>query len=239
MSIPPVNLKKFIELLKTDGRTELSMHAVASGKSGSLTLTAEFDRIILILEKEIIPLLSKGGDVKSLVGPVQRLVKSANVLSAMALNVLGFVPGPIGIVCSLIQAIVCFCMGNVIGGLFELLGCIPGGKVAGKVSSKLFQKFEKILIEMMRSNPALKFFLDAGSNKAKAVLDFCEKRGIKMGSNPEAIRSSSINKPSGLEQSLRNPFNNSEIAGRQEIRKYILNNKTYPTIYKTSIWPNI
>ncbi len=178
MKIPPIDLSKLLLLLKSEGRIEL-MNA-ASRKLGALTLLREWDNILTVLEKEVIPLLSKGCEAKSLLAPAQKIAKSAQALAALAANVLSFVPGPIGIVCSLALAITCFSTGNIAGGFFELLGCIPGGKVAGKGASKLFPKIEKMLIEIAQSNRAVRTVIEASSRQQKVVAEFFAKHPLRI-----------------------------------------------------------
>lgn len=180
--MPPIDLSKFILLLKSEGRTEMQMASkskLVSTMPKNLVLFKEWDNIILVLEKEVIPLLNKGCEAKSLIAPAQKLAKSVGALSLIASELLSFVPGPVGIVCSLVNAIVCFSTGNIVGGLFELLGCIPGGKVAGKGASKLFPKIEKIMIEIVQSNHALKIIVETSSKPQKVVVDFFEKYAPK------------------------------------------------------------
>lgn len=184
MKIPPIDLSKFLRLLKSEGRSELL--AAAGTKLGSMTLLREWDNILVVMEKEIIPLLNKGCDAKSLIAPAQKIAKSTSALAAMAAEVLSFVPGPIGIICSLALAIGCFSTGNIVGGLFELLGCIPGGKVAGKGASKLFPKIEKILIEIVQSNHQLCVIVETASKQQKVVVEFFEKYAPKAKPKPKA-----------------------------------------------------
>ncbi|MCM1439385.1 MAG: hypothetical protein NC131_09345 [Roseburia sp.] len=173
MKIPPIDLSSFIHLLKSEGKAELV--AATKCKLGSLSLLHEWDNILSVMEKEVVPLLSKGCDAKSLIAPAQKIVKSTTALAALAAEVLSFVPGPIGIICSVALAIGCFSTGNIIGGLFELLGCIPGGKVAGKGASKLFPKIEKIMIEIVQSNQALRVLVETGSKQQELVVEFFKK----------------------------------------------------------------
>lgn len=205
MKIPPIDLSKFLQLLKSEGRAEMGIAAAPKFgeltrgvKPNNLALFREWDNIILILEKEVIPLLNKGCEAKSLVAPAQKLAKSAGALSLIASEVLSFVPGPVGIVCSLINAIVCFSTGNIVGGLFELLGCIPGGKVAGKGASKLFPKIEKIMIELVQSNHALKVIVETGSKQQKIVIEFFEKYAPKAKPKPKT--------EVGFEYGIKTPY---------------------------------
>lgn len=177
MKIPPIDLSKFIQLLKSEGSAEL--RAATGARLGGITLFREWNNILVVMEKEVIPLLNKGCDVKNLVAPAQKITKSVGALTALATQILSFVPGPIGIVCSLALAIGCFSTGNIVGGLFELLGCIPGGKVAGKATSKLFPKIEKIMIEIVQSNRTLKVIVETSSKQHEVVTKFFQKYAPK------------------------------------------------------------
>lgn len=183
MTLPPIDLSGFIKLLKSEGRVELS--SATGTKLGSLKIIREWDNILLIMEKEVVPLLNKGCESKSLIAPAQKIAKSATALASFAAEILSFVPGPIGIICSLALAIGCFSTGNIIGGLFELLGCIPGGKVAGKSASKLFPKIEKIIIEIVQSNQALKVIVETSSKQQEAVVEFFKKHAPKATPKPK------------------------------------------------------
>lgn len=251
MRIPPIDLSKLLHLLKSEGRAEMSIacapkfgELTRGAKLNNLTIFKEWDNIICILEKEVIPLLSKGCEVKSLAAPAQKLAKSAGALSLMASEVLSFVPGPVGIICSLINAIVCFSTGNIVGGLFELLGCIPGGKVAGKGASKLFPKIEKIMIEIVQSNQALKVIVETSSKKQKIVVEFFEKYSPKTKPKPKpevgyGYGTRIPSQPSALEQSLKNKFPNPQIEGQREIGKYTTFPNTYGNMSKTNLWPHL
>lgn len=183
MKIPPIDFSKLVCLLKTEGRGEIA--AASLGRFGSLTIFREWDNIISITEKEVVPLLKKGCDSKSLAAPAQRIGRSANALTVSAAEVLSFIPGPIGILCSFVLAIKYFSEGNVAGGLGALLGCILGGKAVGAGMSRLLPKIEKIMIEMAQSNNALRVFVGTCSRKQKIVLDFFEKHAPKAKNGPE------------------------------------------------------
>ena len=51
-----------------------------------------------------------------------------------------FVPGPVGVVCSLALAIVDFSTGNIFGGFMNLLGCIPFAKAGAKAAKPVAKK---------------------------------------------------------------------------------------------------
>lgn len=154
MKIPPIDLSGIIKILKKEGGDELSS-ALSGNKFGTIRIQYEWNNIISILETQLIPQLAKGGEVSSLLPAANALMKSAGTLSLMASQVLSFIPGPIGIVCSIINAIVCFASGNVVGGLLELLGCIPGAKFGVKGGSKLLTKIGDDVIRIIEKNPEL------------------------------------------------------------------------------------
>lgn len=231
MTIPPIDLRKLILLLKGEGRAELS--AAAGTKLGAFTLFREWENIITVLEKEIVPLLRKGCDAKSLLPPAQKIMKSSSALAALAAELLSFVPGPVGIICSLALAIGNFAAGNIAGGFFELLGCIPGGKVAGKSASKLFPKIEKVLVEIIQSNGKLKLIVESTAKSQKIVIEFFEKHTPKVTpkAKPEigyeyGVRSPHIASPahSGNMPSLDEAM---KINMSRESKTYILTNKNY------------
>lgn len=187
--MPPLKIDKLVALLKGEGRKELGVSL--TGKLGALAFVREWDKIIRILECEIAPLLAKGCEAQALAAPAARLAKSAGSLSLMASQLLSFVPGPVGIVCSLVNAIVCFSAGNVPGGLLELLGCIPGGKVAGKalsqgakvsktvkasgVTTQMASKIKAILVEMVQGNSALRKAVEKSPFRIESVTVFMNK----------------------------------------------------------------
>lgn len=208
MKIPPIDLSKLVQLLKSEGRAEMTVAAAPKlgtltrgAKVNNLPLFKEWDNIILIMDREVIPLLKKGCEAKSLLGPAQRLAKSAGALSLMASQVLSFVPGPVGIVCSVVNAIVCFSAGNIIGGLLELLGCIPGGKAAGKAAgkvaekvggkiadkgaSKLGGKIKDIMVEIVQSNRDLRKIVEAVPRPPEAIAKFFAEHPLKVKPKPQ------------------------------------------------------
>lgn len=179
---PAIDLTDFIQLLKSEGRAELN--AACKGNLLTFRIFTEWDNILRILETEFVPILRKGGDIKMLAKPAQNLAKSAGILASMASQALSFVPGPIGMVCSAINAIVCFCTlpfpVNIGNGMLELLGCIPGGKVAGKLAPKV----EKLLIKAIENSPELSKAIKESEKIAKTVKTFAEKAGKKTSPAP-------------------------------------------------------
>ena len=175
--LPPIDLKDFLTLLKDEGRGELQV--ACGSKFGSMTLLREWDNILVALDS-IVSELAKGAEIKKIIGQVQTLGKSAAALSALASQVLSFVPGPVGMVCSFINAIVCFCTlpfpVNLGNGMLELLGCVPGGKVAGKLAPKV----EQILMKAIGESPDLCKLLKDGEKIANHVKVFAEKAKNKM-----------------------------------------------------------
>ena len=172
--IPRIDLTEFLLLLKSEGKSELRVACTkALGNSGNKILK-EWDNIIGGLE-EIVPKLAEGVEAKVLEAPIRSIAKSAGALSLMASQVLSFVPGPIGMVCSGINAIVCFCTlpfpANLGNGFLELLGCIPGGKVAGKLAPKV----EEILMRSIKKTPGLRDILVGQQSISPKVRNFAKR----------------------------------------------------------------
>ena len=146
MKIPPIDLSGLVKILKKEGKDEMSSNLSKVNNNNPfcsvLTIKKEWDDIVNILELELIPQLAKGGELSHLLPSVNALKVRVVNLSMIASQVLSFVPGPIGIICSIINAIACFSTGNVLGGIMELLGCIPGAKFAIKVVASFSLKLE-------------------------------------------------------------------------------------------------
>lgn len=191
--LPPMDLSSLLKLLKTEGRSELG--AAFLGKMGNLEVVREWDKILNGLE-EIVPKLAEGAEISTIKGPVLQIGKSAAVMSSMASQVLSFVPGPIGMVCSFINAIVCLCtipLPMCIGSAFlELLGCIPGGKVAIKGGAKLAPKIEKILLELLENNKALREAIEKTRGIDAAVKNFAKRIPKKPSKNPSVTANKKI-----------------------------------------------
>lgn len=159
MHIPPIDLSPILKILKREGADEI--YTVIKKPNNPFDhpsfhpLINEWNDIIRILEVELIPQLAKGGDLSSLVPAAQALQKSATTLSLAASQVLSFVPGPIGIVCSIINAIVCFSAGQILPGIMELLGCIPGAKFGIKGASKILPKIGDEVVSIISKNAEL------------------------------------------------------------------------------------
>lgn len=71
-----------------------------------------------------------------------------------------FIPGPIGIVCSLALAIADFAVGNFFGGFMNLLCCVPFAKAGCKV---LLPTLKKIVADILK-NPYVKAAVKSGHN---------------------------------------------------------------------------
>lgn len=182
--LPRIDFSAILILLKQEGKSELrTVCSKTLGKSGE-KLLSEWDEIVKGLD-DLIPKLAEGAEISSIVGPIQRISRSASALSLMASQVLSFVPGPIGIICFVINAVVCFCTLpfpiNLCNGFLELLGCIPGGKMAGKITGKMASEMEKILV-MVIEKAGLKDLLK--SQGRKPLMKFIEKNFKKVGDVP-------------------------------------------------------
>lgn len=101
-----------------------------------------WDDILIHLEKVAIQL--EKGDVKSIIKATRDFANSVTALqvfiSTAFVELGSFVPGPVGIVCSLALAIGCFASGNVVGGFLNLLGAIPFVKCAKFLPKTQFLK---------------------------------------------------------------------------------------------------
>lgn len=71
-----------------------------------------------------------------------------------------FIPGPIGIVCSLALAIADFAVGNFFGGFMNILCCVPFAKAGCKV---LLPTLKKIVADLLK-NPYVKTAVRSGQN---------------------------------------------------------------------------
>ena len=96
--------------------------------------------------------MTKGGDISGIRPFLGILVKEGKILTDAFTAIGSFIPGPIGIVCSLIRAIACFYSGNIPMGLLELLGCIPGAKAATKGGTKIAEKVGERLMVALKHN---------------------------------------------------------------------------------------
>ncbi|MBP3426127.1 MAG: hypothetical protein J6K81_05360 [Rikenellaceae bacterium] len=97
----------------------------------SIILT-KWDEILSLLDKLAIT-LKKGNidDIINIAADLSKCVADIQlVILKSAAEVGSFVPGPIGMVCSLALAVGCFAVGDVLGGFLNLVGAIPGAKLA-------------------------------------------------------------------------------------------------------------
>lgn len=237
MKLPPIDLSPITGLLKKDGYSELvnvpaKIDIKSPGKNifAKSKLLQDWNDILRVLDTEIIPLLKKGCKASALAAPAQKLASSASTLALNASMVLSFVPGPIGIACSVINAVVCFSTGNIPGGLFELLGCIPGGKVAGKAGSKLFPKIERILSDLAQNNPLLQYTVKQSSRRIKEVSDFFEKASRKLPEYPA---------DTGISGQFRIDMRQYTIDIHKSTGKYTTFGNTYRSMPKANLWPGM
>lgn len=233
--IPPIDLSGLTKLLKQEGKTELSAACFGKGQQ-SFKILLEWDNIIRVLELEIIPFLAKGGEVAHLAAPAKKLAKSAGALASVASQVLSFVPGPIGIVCSVINAIVCFCTlpfpVNIGNGMLELLGCIPGGKVAAKGGAKLAPKIEKLIVELLEKSPEISKILKDSKHIAQSVKDFVIKKTNKS-VNKITKKHPTKNHPTKNNVGFYRELNNYNARVMPSLEESILMNSKKPSMIKT------
>jgi len=160
VKFPALNLSEIVAILKTEGSAEVG--AIAKTFFKDTKVFDSWSRILRILEFNIIPVLAKGGDISSIRPFLGILVKEGKILTDAFTAVGSFIPGPIGIVCSLIRAIACFYGGNIPMGLLELLGCIPGAKAVTIGSSKIAGKIgERLMVALKKNNAFEKYCAEA------------------------------------------------------------------------------
>lgn len=99
---------------------------------GLSTILSKWDNILVEL-KNVAQKLKKGNP-EEIVDSATKLSKCIADLQVFILGIAAeigsFVPGPIGMVCSLALAIGCFAVGDIPGGFLNLIGAIPGAKLA-------------------------------------------------------------------------------------------------------------
>lgn len=144
-------------ILRTEGSSEL----FKAFEGNKLAKAAGLDKVLAKWEKLLVSLddvveqLAKGGDISLLAGKAKTLGLAVGELALLTSEALSFIPGPVGIVCSLVNAIVCFSSGNIVGGLLELLGCIPGAKAGTKGASVLMNKVGGRIVKAISEAPEL------------------------------------------------------------------------------------
>lgn len=156
-------IKEIHSILSQGGRTalrnDLSKH-VKSGKGNPfaneiIQLLNKWDDVMSKLQKVSFQL--EKGEKASILAASKELAKSVTELQVFIagafVEIGSFVPGPVGIVCSVVLAIGCFATGNIAGGFLNLLGAIPFVKCA-----KFLPKAE-----------FLKILSNSGLNKFKPV----------------------------------------------------------------------
>lgn len=113
---------------------------------------SEWDRVLFEL-KNLSKQLEKG-DVNEILNSTKKLSKTVSslqlLIAEILVNIGSFVPGPIGIVCSIVLAIGCFAVGDIPGGFMNLIGAIPFAKCA-----KYLPKIE--FVNMIRNSGLEKF----------------------------------------------------------------------------------
>lgn len=171
--IPPIDITEIVQFLRKEGPAEIT-NATFKGSPRVVKVLNEWNKVIKVLD-QLAFALKRGGDLSGFVEPAKALAKSAGALSLMASEILSMVPGPIGIVCSVINAVVCFCEGNVVGGILELLGCIPGGKAATKGVAKFAPQMEKMIMRIVENSPELLKIVKQAEKTHKAMGELFDK----------------------------------------------------------------
>lgn len=95
-------------------------------------ILSKWDNILNKLDDVALKL--QKGNSDDIIEAVTDLSKSVADLQLFILSIAtevgSFIPGPIGIVCSIALAIGCFAVGDIPGGFLNLVGAIPGAKLA-------------------------------------------------------------------------------------------------------------
>lgn len=103
-----------------------------SNPFGMGVILSKWDNVLYKLDNVANKL--KKGNSDDIIEAVTELSKSIADLQLFILSIAtevgSFVPGPIGIVCSIALAIGCFAIGDIPGGFLNLIGAIPGAKLA-------------------------------------------------------------------------------------------------------------
>lgn len=103
-----------------------------SNPFGLEIIFSKWDNILYKLDNVASKL--KKGEPDDIIEAVTELSKSVADLQLFILSIAtevgSFIPGPIGIVCSIALAIGCFAVGDIPGGFLNLVGAIPGAKLA-------------------------------------------------------------------------------------------------------------
>ena len=130
-------------------------------------------------------------DILAATNQLSKAVSSLQLLIAeIVINVGSFVPGPIGIVCSVVLAIGCFAVGDIRGGFMNLVGAIPFAKCAKYLSKIEFvnmikkcglEKFNPIdnLFKNLSDIPSIKI----SNNFVRQCRDVVEKAKNQVAKN--------------------------------------------------------
>lgn len=108
-------------------------------------------KIILTKTEKITTQIAENGVSRSIGGEALDIANHCKRMGYLAGPLLveggSFVPGPVGIVCSLALAIVDFSAGNIFGGFMNLLGCIPFAKAGAKAAKPLLNNIVSGLLK--------------------------------------------------------------------------------------------
>lgn len=124
-------------------------------------------KIILSKFEKLSEKIAKEGISKSLEINAFEIAEHCKKLGTIAGPLLveggSFVPGPVGIVCSLALAIIDFAAGNIFGGFMNLLGCIPFAKAGVKAARPIIKQLNEIISALLRNKEFVKYVKNASS----------------------------------------------------------------------------
>jgi hypothetical protein len=223
-----LDLKPLVAVLRKEGAEELRTACI--GKLGALALQKEFNRLLTGLEK-LTRELSEGKDARRILESAKDLGQSAAALSVLASQILSFVPGPVGMVCSAINAVICLCTlpfpANLGNAFLELLGCIPGGKVASKGVAKGLSKtaplFEKAIKEIISNNAVLHGVLKGSNEICAPVKQFANRIGKSVHTSGTGAKTAGKHLDIGGRPAYQGPFTPQSMhEGQQMVRRHVV-----------------
>ncbi len=147
--VPIVRELKDIDLrsfFKNVGKDSVLLHKIDLIEREWRTAVKEIEQISRRVASEGIN-HSIGAEVNSVINHCEIIAKTAGPLLVEGGS---FVPGPVGIVCSLALAIADFAVANYWGGFLNLLGCIPFAKAGCKTVGPMVKKIAADIYPMLK-----------------------------------------------------------------------------------------
>ena len=166
--VPVVRELKDIDLrsfFKNVGKDSVLLHKIELIEKEWKSALKEIEHISQRVASEGVN-RSIGAEVNSVIAHCEIITKTAGPLLVEGGS---FVPGPVGIVCSLALAIGDFAVGNFWGGFLNLLGCIPFAKAGCKTVGPMVKKIAADLYPRVKD--VIKITQKNGITKARNITD--------------------------------------------------------------------